>query len=55
MAFEKEGTELIKQNTVTFEGYKTLRKSDEAGFHSILKRGLVIHTHSVYANILWLF
>ena len=51
VAFEKEGTDLIKQNTVHLEGYKTLRPSVEVGFHSILKK-FVIHTHTVYANIL---
>ncbi|MBM7582035.1 ribulose-5-phosphate 4-epimerase/fuculose-1-phosphate aldolase [Caldicoprobacter guelmensis] len=48
---EKVGAELIKQNTVQLEGYKALRPSVEAGFHSMLKK-YVIHTHPVYANIL---
>lgn len=48
---EKVGAELVSQNTVQLEGYKALRPSVEAGFHSILKK-YVIHTHPVYANIL---
>jgi rhamnose utilization protein RhaD (predicted bifunctional aldolase and dehydrogenase) len=51
VTFEKEGAELIKQNTLHLEGYKELRPSVEVGFHSILKK-FVIHTHPVYANIL---
>ncbi|RCX13223.1 rhamnose utilization protein RhaD (predicted bifunctional aldolase and dehydrogenase) [Anaerobacterium chartisolvens] len=49
--FEKESVEFVKSNIVETEGIKTLRPSVEAGFHSILKK-FVIHTHSVYANIL---
>jgi len=49
--YEKVGADMMKQNTVQMEGYKALRPSVEAGFHSILKR-FVIHTHPVYANIL---
>lgn len=48
---EKEGSEFVKQNIVRFEELKDLRPSVEAGFHSILLK-YVIHTHSVYANIL---
>lgn len=49
--YEKVGADLVNQNTVQLEGYKALRPSVEAGFHSILKK-YVIHTHPVYANIL---
>lgn len=48
---EKESSELVKRNVVPVGGGKPLRPSVEAGFHSILKK-YVIHTHSVYANIL---
>lgn len=49
--YEKESSEFIKSCIVETEGQKKLRPSVEAGFHSILKK-YVIHTHSVYANIL---
>ncbi|SFP67443.1 class II aldolase/adducin family protein [Caldicoprobacter faecalis] len=49
--YEEAGAELVKQNTIKLEGYKALRPSVEAGFHSILKK-YVIHTHPVYANML---
>ena len=49
--FEKESADLAKQSTVPVSWLKPLRPSVEAGFHSVLKK-YVIHTHSVYANIL---
>jgi ribulose-5-phosphate 4-epimerase/fuculose-1-phosphate aldolase len=49
--FEKESVDFAKNNVVEMEGIKVLRPSVEAGFHSILKK-YVLHTHSVYANIL---
>ena len=49
--YEKDSVEFVKNNVVEMEGLKKLRPSVEAGFHSILKK-YVIHTHSVYANIL---
>ncbi|HHW00831.1 MAG TPA: class II aldolase [Clostridiaceae bacterium] len=51
--YEKDSGEFVKKNIVEFERLKgkNLRPSVEAGFHSILAR-YVIHTHSVYANIL---
>lgn len=49
--YEKDSTEFAKKSIVSFEGLKELRPSVEAGFHSILKK-YVIHSHSVYANIL---
>lgn len=49
--FEKESAEVSKNSIVNLEGIKTLRPSVEVGFHSILKK-YVIHTHSVYANII---
>lgn len=49
--YEKESAELSKNSVVELEGIKTLRPSVEVGFHSILKK-YVIHTHSVYANLI---
>lgn len=49
--YEKDSTEFAKENIIVLEEAKRLRPSVEAGFHSILGR-YVIHTHSVYANIL---
>ncbi len=49
--YEKESAEISKTSVVELEGVKTLRPSVEVGFHAILKK-YVIHTHSVYANIL---
>lgn len=49
--YEKDSVEFVKNNIVELEGLKKLRPSVEAGFHSILKK-YVIHTHSVYANII---
>jgi ribulose-5-phosphate 4-epimerase/fuculose-1-phosphate aldolase len=48
---EKESLEFINGTIADIDGLKKLRPSVEAGFHSILK-DYVIHTHSVYANIL---
>ncbi|MBN1624267.1 MAG: class II aldolase [Clostridia bacterium] len=50
--FYKESTEFVKKNTVTLPGLKEgMRASVEAGFHSLLYK-YVIHTHSVYSNLL---
>ena len=49
--YEKESAEVSKNSVVPIEGLATLRPSVEVGFHAILKK-YVIHTHSVYANIL---
>lgn len=49
--YESDSVEFVKANTVELQGLKKLRPSVEAGFHSILKK-YVIHSHSVYANIL---
>jgi len=49
--FEKDSVEMTRQSVQPVPWLKTLRPSVEAGFHSILKK-YVIHTHSVYANIL---
>lgn len=48
---EKESAELAKSSVVEIKGLPTLRPSVEVGFHSILKK-YVIHTHSVYANVI---
>ncbi len=49
--YEKESAEVSKSSTVALEGIQTLRPSVEVGFHAVLKK-YVIHTHSVYANLL---
>ncbi len=49
--YEKESAEVSKNSVIDLEGVKTLRPSVEVGFHAILKK-YVIHTHSVYANVL---
>jgi ribulose-5-phosphate 4-epimerase/fuculose-1-phosphate aldolase len=49
--FEKESADMAKQSVQQAPWLKVLRPSVEAGFHSVLKK-YVIHTHSVYANIL---
>lgn len=49
--YGKESTEFVKSNIVDMGAPVKLRPSVEAGFHSILGK-YVIHTHSVYANIL---
>lgn len=49
--FDKESSEFVRKNIVEMEGLKKLRPSVEAGFHSLLKK-YVIHTHSVYANMI---
>lgn len=48
---EKESAEISKNSVIEIEGLPVLRPSVEVGFHSILKK-FVIHTHSVYANVL---
>ena len=49
--YEKESAEISKSAVVALDGVPTLRPSVEVGFHAVLKK-YVIHTHSVYANIL---
>lgn len=49
--YEKESAEVSKSSIVALDGVPTLRPSVEVGFHAVLKK-YVIHTHSVYANIL---
>ena len=41
----------INNQTIKFSKYNPLRPSIETGFHSLLKK-YVIHSHSVYSNIL---
>lgn len=49
--YEKESAEISKSSVIEISGMQTLRPSVEVGFHAILKK-YVIHTHSVYANII---
>jgi len=47
-----DSTKFVKNNTIQLEGLQEgMRASVEAGFHSLLL-DYVIHTHSVYANLL---
>jgi len=49
--FETRSGQVFKSSFIPKEGLKAMRPSVEAGFHSALKK-YVIHSHSVYANIL---
>lgn len=49
--YEKESAEVSKTSVVPIPNMATLRPSVEVGFHAILKK-YVIHTHSVYANVI---
>ena len=49
--YEKESAEVSKNSVVPIPNMATLRPSVEVGFHAILKK-YVIHTHSVYANLI---
>lgn len=49
--FEKESLDVNLSSIVLLDGMEEKRPSVEVGFHSFLS-GNVIHTHSVYANIL---
>lgn len=42
---------VIDEAKIVLEGYSALRPSIEVGFHALLKK-YVIHTHSVYTNII---
>ena len=42
----------IVANKIHLDGYPNLKPSIETGFHSILSQKYIIHTHSVYVNIL---
>ncbi|MBP5307976.1 MAG: class II aldolase [Clostridia bacterium] len=48
---EAENKAVTAEATLKYEGLAPLRPSVEVGFHSVLKK-YVIHTHSVYANLL---
>ncbi len=43
--------QVTAEATLKYEGLAALRPSVEVGFHSVLKK-YVIHTHSIYANLL---
>ncbi|MFA7673681.1 MAG: class II aldolase/adducin family protein [Clostridia bacterium] len=49
--FYKESAQFVKDNMVKLNNIKEGRPSIEAGFHSLLYK-YVIHTHSVYGNLL---
>ncbi len=48
---EAENKKVTAEATMHAEGLAPLRPSVEVGFHSVLKK-YVVHTHSVYANLL---
>jgi len=48
---EKESLDINLNNISLLEGMDSKRPSVEVGFHSFLKRA-VVHTHSVYSNLL---
>jgi rhamnose utilization protein RhaD (predicted bifunctional aldolase and dehydrogenase) len=49
--YDTDSANFIKECIVEINGIKPLKPSVEAGFHSLLDK-YVIHTHSVYANII---
>ncbi len=49
--YEAESGALVRLHTITLDEWPAARPSMETGFHSILDR-YVIHTHSVYANLI---
>lgn len=49
--YEKDVVNFVNDNIVEIKGIEKMRPSVEAPFHSFLKK-VVIHSHSVYANIL---
>ena len=49
--YYNESSQFVKNNMVKIEGLNEGRPSIEAGFHSLLEK-YVIHTHSVYGNLL---
>ena len=49
---EQDFDSFIVANKIHLDGYPNLKPSIETGFHSILPQKYIIHTHSVYVNIL---
>lgn len=49
---EQDFDSFIVSNKIHLDGYPNLKPSIETGFHSILPQKYIIHTHSVYVNIL---
>ena len=49
---EDEFNDFIKEKTAKIGGYPTLKPSIETGFHALLPYKYIVHTHSVYSNIL---
>ncbi|MDG1436748.1 MAG: class II aldolase/adducin family protein [Rickettsiaceae bacterium] len=48
---EDEFSDFIKGKTSQLNGYPKLKPSIETGFHALLPQKYIVHTHSVYANI----
>jgi len=49
---EDEFSDFIKEKTSKIDGYQILKPSIETGFHALLPYKYIIHTHSIYSNIL---
>lgn len=49
---EDEFSRFIKEKTFKINGYPILKPSIETGFHALLPYKYIIHTHSIYSNIL---
>jgi len=49
---EDEFSNFIKEKTFKIGEYPNLKPSIETGFHSLLSQKYIVHTHSVYANII---
>ena len=49
---EESLTEVINSSIVNLTEFPKLRPSIETGFHAAIKNKFVVHTHSVYANLL---
>ena len=49
---EDDFRSFIKEKTPKIVGYPNLKPSIETGFHALLPQKYIIHTHSVYSNII---
>ena len=49
---EDEFSSFIKEKTSKINGYPILKPSIETGFHTLLPYKYIVHTHSIYSNIL---
>ncbi len=51
---EDEFSSFVKEKTSKTDNYPALKPSIETGFHALLPYKYIVHTHSVYSNILLL-